>query len=117
MIVNLGVPVTAMIESFAGRPARWAGTFFRTVSIACALVSFLICFGIVSSIKLLVYAHGLLAQKLVQERLHAAERVHPPAMQQRFVRVVRKDDELVVDVARAQQLDEAGRLLERHVAV
>ena len=39
------------------------------------------------------------AEELVQERLHPAERVDPPAVQQRLVHVVRKDDELVVDVA------------------
>ena len=44
------------------------------------------------------------AEELSEERLHPAERVHPPAVQHRFVRVVRKDDELEVDVALAEQL-------------
>src|ERR1700691_3719406 len=48
--------------------------------------------------------HGQVPQEFVQERLHAAERVDPPAVQQRLVHVVRKDDELVVHVALAQQL-------------
>ncbi len=38
-------------------------------------------------------------------------------MNQRLVDVVWEDDHLVVDVARAQQLDEAGRLREGHVPV
>lgn len=34
-----------------------------------------------------------------------------------FVHVIRKDDELIVHVSLAQQLQEAGHLLERHVSV
>ena len=46
-----------------------------------------------------------------------AERVHPAAVQHRLVRVVGEHDEFHVHVALAQQLHEAGRLLERHVPV
>ena len=40
-----------------------------------------------------------------------------PLVQQRLVRVVGEDDQLVVDVVRAQQLHQAGRLRELDVAV
>ena len=53
---------------------------------------------------------GRLPQELVQERLHPAQRVHPPAVQQRLVHVVGKDDQLVVHVTLAQQLHQPDRL-------
>src|SRR5262249_12801569 len=51
------------------------------------------------------------------EFVESIERDHPPLVQQRLVRVVGEHDELVVDVVRAQELDEAGRLRELDVPI
>ena len=52
------------------------------------------------------------SQVLLQKLFHPLERVHPSRVNQAVVHVIRKHDEFVVDVARAQELDQAGRLLE-----
>lgn len=44
----------------------------------------------------------VLPEELLEERLHPIERVHPAAVQQCFVDVVREHDELVIHVARPQ---------------
>src|SRR5579872_2492920 len=70
------------------------------------------------SYKLLAGAYrGRLAEKLVQERLHPSERVHPAAMQQRFVHIVRKHDQLVIHVTLPQELHQSRHLLECDVAI
>src|SRR5439155_18347347 len=56
-------------------------------------------------------------QKLLQERVHPAEQIQPAAVQQRIVDIVGEHDQLVIDVALAQELHESHRLRERDVAV
>src|SRR6185503_1795672 len=59
---------------------------------------------------------GGAADEALQKRVHPIEGVDPPAVEQRVVHVVGEHDQLVVDVVRAEELDEAGRLRERDVA-
>ena len=45
-----------------------------------------------SAKDLIAAQRGPFPYKLVQKRLHPAKRIHPPAMQQRLVHIVGKDD-------------------------
>ncbi len=58
-----------------------------------------------------------LSQELLWKRVHAPEGVEPALVEQRFMGVVGKNNELEIHVALAQQLNQSGRLLERDVSV
>src|SRR5687767_7772521 len=61
--------------------------------------------------------HLLLPYEPAQEVAHPVPGGDPPAVEHRFVRVVRNDDQLVVDVPRAKELHESHRLRKVHVPV
>src|SRR5207247_10380658 len=72
------------------------------------------------SIRLPAASRGacrLALQEPADELLEAIERMEIPLVQQRLVRVVGIDDELVVHVVRPQELYETGSLRELDVAI
>src|SRR4051812_38234507 len=59
----------------------------------------------------------LVPEETLEERVHSTVEVQPSLVKERLVRVVRVHDELIVDVASAQQVDESDRLREVDVAI